>query len=379
MPRRVDPDFAHQIMLDAGAQPLTPFPGTQLPWRSLCLDCGDIVTPRYNDVRRGNGVCFGRCRAARISAALRRDAGDATSVMLQHGWEPVAPYPGAGKAWKCRCIGCASIKDKRLSHVQEGRGSCTVCSGKEVTGKSACAVLHGVGLTPLVPYPGSQLAWLSRCDAAGHIVAPTYAKVKYRGDGCYHCRGRKISARLRLSESDARASMLSAGLDPLDPYPGSVEVPWRARCLTCASVVAPRLHGIRGGQGGCRYCATHGLDPSRPAYVYLVEHPDFGALKVGIATSPDRLKTHVRGGWQSVAVWDTDDGHQARAVEVAAISWMRSRGAPPLSRMEMPYGGHTETASTADVAVQEMRALISGFIAAAQSASATRQLSTRQG
>ena len=57
----------------------------------------------------------------------------------------------------------------------------------------------------------------------------------------------------RISNADAAAEMISAGLEPLESYPGAV-IPWRCRCTTCGREVTPRFNGIRNGQGGCRHC-----------------------------------------------------------------------------------------------------------------------------
>jgi len=43
------------------------------------------------------------------------------------------------------------------------------------------------------------------------------------------------------------------GVTPLEPYPGS-QNPWRCKCNTCGVIVAPRLAGVRAGQGACIHC-----------------------------------------------------------------------------------------------------------------------------
>jgi DNA-directed RNA polymerase subunit RPC12/RpoP len=51
----------------------------------------------------------------------------------------------------------------------------------------------------------------------------------------------------------AVAEMRAAGVEPLEPYPGTHNS-WRCRCLACGNEVEPRLTSIRSGQGACRYC-----------------------------------------------------------------------------------------------------------------------------
>ncbi len=251
MPRRVTEDNAVEAMLSRGTRPIEPFPGTQLPWKCRCLTCNEVSAPRYNDVvNKGTGVCSKTCRSRKIAAKLIRDGAKAAAVMLAWGWEPLADYPGAGKAWPSRCVHCGVLKPKRLAHVQKGRGGCTNCAGRDVTDERARKLMVEADLEPLVGYPGSLRPWLSRCLRCGHVGMPTYAKVRARGHQCWSCRSQRIASALRLNDEEALSSMLEKALEPLAPYPGSTELPWRARCTNCETVLdpGPTLHNIRGTQ-----------------------------------------------------------------------------------------------------------------------------------
>lgn len=57
----------------------------------------------------------------------------------------------------------------------------------------------------------------------------------------------------KLSESEATAIMLAAGLQPQVHYPGASK-PWPCRCLTCGEQGAPRLANVRLRGRGCRAC-----------------------------------------------------------------------------------------------------------------------------
>lgn len=155
MARRIAEEGAVKAMLERGAQPLEPFPGTQKPWRCRCLTCGEESSPRYNDaINKGTGVCNRTCRSKKIAAALARDGAEAVSVMIRNGWEPIEDYPGAGKPWSSKCLECGAIKRKRLSQVQMGAAGCTNCAGRDVDDESARKVMLAAGLEPLVDYPG---------------------------------------------------------------------------------------------------------------------------------------------------------------------------------------------------------------------------------
>jgi predicted GIY-YIG superfamily endonuclease len=216
-------------------------------------------------------------------------------------------------------------------------------------------------LTPLVDYPGSLRPWLCCCARCGHVGTPTYAKVRVRGHQCWSCRSGKIAEALRLDDGEAIASMVEKALDPLVPYPGSTELPWKARCMNCEAVLdpGPTLHNIRGTQGGCPTCAERGIDPAKPGYLYLVAHDGHRSLKWGIANIEHRLTQHLSQGWTHVARWNFDRTGDAWAFERQIKAWVRGQGIPrALAADQMKYRGHTETASLADISTARLREYI---------------------
>jgi hypothetical protein len=93
---RLDADEAETAMREAGVEPLDPYPGAGSPWRCMCGTCGTEVTPRYDDVRGGHAGCKWCARQA-AAAGLRLDHETAAVLMIEHGLEPLEPYPGAGR------------------------------------------------------------------------------------------------------------------------------------------------------------------------------------------------------------------------------------------------------------------------------------------
>jgi DNA-directed RNA polymerase subunit RPC12/RpoP len=59
--------------------------------------------------------------------------------------------------------------------------------------------------------------------------------------------------------------MRAAGLEPLDPYPGTGK-PWRSRCVTCQRDVSPTLASVKRG-AGCKYCAGKAVVPEEAVQV----------------------------------------------------------------------------------------------------------------
>lgn len=54
---------------------------------------------------------------------------EAASALRACGFEPLEPFPGAGKPWRARCDGC---KQERAPRWSRGKTpGCGVCAGNE--------------------------------------------------------------------------------------------------------------------------------------------------------------------------------------------------------------------------------------------------------
>lgn len=351
-------DEAVSRALAAGAQPLEPYPGSALKkWRMRCLTCGEICSPRLNALST-QGPCSA-CGLRRSSEGRRKFADRATlpggpasasEAAKAANFEPLEPYPGrTDRPWRCRCLVCGQASKPRLSTMLMGHA----------------------------------------CGACGTVR----------------------SAELRrLSDQEARSRLEAAGATPLEPYPGSTNSPWRARCNSCEKEISPRLGGLskqgacvycagkkvdvgeaydvarlRGvkplgdfegshqrwlvqceacdhtwfstykrlsGGHGCPQCADHGFKPGEPALIYLIRQERLGVLKIGITSvDSNRLSHHERHGWTVVATKSFSNGSEAEERENSVLSyWREDCGAgPALSKWEMRQGGHTETVLEASV------------------------------
>ncbi|MGW7786073.1 hypothetical protein [Streptomyces tricolor] len=280
-------------------------------------------------MNKGSGACRGACRSRKIAGKLMLDPIKAAATMEQHGWLPLEPYPGAGKPWQCRCAQCATVKTKRLTHVRNGRAGCRHCAGQTFTAAAAADTMTAAGLSPLTPYPGQQLRpWLARCQNCGHLSTPTLASVRLRGHQCWACKATHFPTRRRLDEQQAVACMLTHGLQPLGPYPGRADAPWRSRCTTCDSASAPVPGALPGHHRACPVCAQQGISPSEPGDLYLVVHDDLGALAWGVAQA-GRRRLHPRRAWRPLARWRLPAAQDAWAFGRYFKQQIRSNGCPP--------------------------------------------------
>lgn len=180
-----------------------------------------------------------------------------------------------------------------------------------------------------------------------------------RGRPCYSCRSVNLSRALRLTDEEAAASMVERSLEPLEQYPGGVEIPWRSRCMLGETVLSPgpTLHNIRSGQGGCPTCAERRINLAKPGYLNIVEHDEYVALKWGIANIDQRISRHVAQGWRPCCLLEFDLKRDAWEFERQVKSWVRNPGFPAaVSAAQMKYRGHTETVLTNDVSIMELQA-----------------------
>lgn len=176
------------------------------------------------------------------------------------GAEPLEPYPGRQTPWRCRCNTCGSVITPRLGNaLKEGRGPCVHC-GRIKQADAHRKVEQDVRDALRVGGVEPMEPYPGRLDRPWRSV-------------CLRC-GRTVTPRPAvvihrgsdpciycsgglLAEEDAVQTMREAGLEPIDSFPGA-RPPWRCRCVRCGREVTPRLYSIKKGNGGCKFCAGVG-------------------------------------------------------------------------------------------------------------------------
>lgn len=135
--------------------------------------------------------------------------------------EPLEPYPGRHKPWRCIHVDCGREVAPRYGSLAAGNGGCGYCAGTKVDIEEALQMMRSVGLEPLVDFPGSAQPWPSRCTTCGAEMTSRYSDIKNgKTSGCTKCSG------WEPDPDEIVKRMQAAGLEPLEPYPGS-KAPWR--------------------------------------------------------------------------------------------------------------------------------------------------------
>ncbi|MDD9376489.1 hypothetical protein M8Z33_07350 [Streptomyces sp. ZAF1911] len=296
----------------------------------------------------------------------------ATAVVLPAGYEPLEPYPGAKKRWRCRHVPCGQVVGALLDKIKQGTGACPPCgvaasaAGRRVDAEEAREVMLARLLEPLDEYPGTNHPWRSRHLLCGREIRPRLMHIRQGRVGCLECGFASNKTKQLGDPVQAAADMREAGHEPLEVYPGAAH-PWRCVHQPCGRTVRPRLHHIRSGQGGCSNCAAHGFNTAAPAVLYVLHHPVLVAVKAGITWSEsDRIERFEKRGWLRIRVWPYAIGREAKAVERAVHKHLRDKLGlgPHLDPSAMgAVGGWTETYDAELVPVLELVRLVEAEVA----------------
>jgi hypothetical protein len=337
---------AREIFSLSNLLPLVPFPGTTVDkWLSIHLPCGSEVQPSLKKVLSGQIGCK-TCQYNDMRIDDPADLFDSLEI------SPLTKFETTAKAMKFKCDRCGNIFSAHLHNLGGKRRGCRPCAiddYKRVPEMEVHNTLRSAGvlaLEALQPDLTRKLKVLCLTCDNEFKVSPVLLRDKRRtGNGCPTCQGRKTSERLRLSESDAIASLRKQNIEPLETYPGLTTLPWLCRCLKCDSELVIKLTSVRQGSG-CRYCNITGMQRTDAALVYLITNPLLLAAKIGIAkVGSDRIQEHVRNGWEVNHLWSEINVEVAYEIEKNVLAAWRDSGIPVAVLPEdMPQKGHTETA-----------------------------------
>ena len=330
-----------------------------------------MVTPTLASVRNGRSGCR-HCGKRRAAESHKIAEADAIQQMMKLNATPLDPYPGSHYPWKCRCDICGAVNTPRLRDARRWKSACKSCGYRRTAKKimiseaTAIELMKAAGATPIDPYPGSMRKWKCSCDRCGKTVSPLLNSIQKGQGPCSYCAVEVGAETRRLPAVEAIKTMQEIGeATPLEPYPGSMRI-WRCRCNKCGNEITPRLAQVRNRNGhACKFCAEYGFDRKAPAVLYVVEHPQFESLKVGVMNeSSSRLKHFARSGWMVVDTYSIASGAVAEEIEDRIFAKLKSagidRGFVPSELM--PYSGHSETIAMGDISKKDLRTPVRGEV-----------------
>jgi len=160
--------------------PLIKYPGSQQPWKSQCLKCHKVSSPRYSHVVQRGHCCKFCAPNSKISKK------DAFAQFRKQGFTPVGTYSNAKIPVLVICKKCKQKIFKSYSNLMQSTG-CVICAGKLPLDKSmAKKFMLDNGFKTLEEFHTVNSPWKSRCITCNKVSSPSYASVK-QGKGCRHC------------------------------------------------------------------------------------------------------------------------------------------------------------------------------------------------
>ncbi len=171
---------------------------------------------------------------------------DAKALFIKNNLEPLVPFPGTQKPWKSKCLVTGKTVSPTYGKVRDFGHRCIYCSRGVVESNQAEEIMTKAGFTPLVTFPGTNKPWKSKCSTCNKITSPTFWNVS-KGTGCKFCSGRAVEP------IDAINSMKKRGLETLEAFPGATKG-WSVRCYTCKREFKAVFHSLS-TTNGCKYCS----------------------------------------------------------------------------------------------------------------------------
>jgi hypothetical protein len=333
-------DKAFKFFRSKGLEPKEKFKGPHHPWKSVHIECGRTVSPRWSNVQQGHGVCE-YCTGKKV------DMSEVKKLLKSLELKPLVPYPGNKVGWKCLHLTCGKEVSPTYGGIRSGQGPCIYCAGLYVDKSDAKKLFLKNELKPLIDYPGASKPWLSIHLPCGNKVSPTYGYIRTGGKGCRHCAGTAP-----IPENVALELFKSRGFTPLVSYK-SAKLPWKSKHNVCGKTVSPTYGSIKAGSG-CKYCQIGGINLLAPAYVYLITNTSLNSHKIGIGgfdSSMDRLDKHIKQGWKTFNKMDLDTAEEAFEIEQGVLNWLRNdlNLQQYLLPEQMPQRGHTETVDASEI------------------------------
>ncbi len=318
-----------------------------------CLVCGYQGACSANSIRTGRG-CF-KCGKARGGVKARVPLKEVIAEFAKYELKVMGDYKSTASPVDCLCLKCDRLVQKSYATLVKGKNGCPFCSEDKVDPADAIASIRRRGFEPLVPFPGPKKPWRCICVVCNRESTPTHVGKSQQGSSCAFC------SKNRVDPEEAVAYMISQGIEPLENYPGSTKK-WRCRCIKCSREINTMYNTVKNGSG-CKYCAIQGMDFNSPAFIYLISHPEFDALKIGIGSQELRIRQHTSLGWVLVKRWNFKTGYKASEIEEKVLDHLRNELGLNhyLTKEQMPQKGHTETFGLDDIDVITVRKMVDTY------------------
>lgn len=218
MPRKVNPDEAIALMLEAGVRPLEPYPGAKVGWKVECMTCGSEGRPWYSSVKNGTGGC--NVCAKRATAARQRQRGFETAVseLGNAGWRLLTTqddYLNAKASVKVECMACGRARTGASFDLKSANCECRQSARRplNVEFPKLADQLHpsknaSIPLQKIGSGMRKNVWWIC---SKGHEYEASPAN-RVRGSGCTFCAGQAVLT--GFNDLESRSPAIAAQWHP---------------------------------------------------------------------------------------------------------------------------------------------------------------------
>jgi hypothetical protein len=234
-------------------------------------------------------------------------------------------------SWKCTAYGHEWVTSI-AKRSREGTG-CPVCSNQIVlAGFNDLQTTHPdlaaeAMFDPTTISVGSNKKMPWQCAAFGHEWKATVSdRSGLNETGCPICSNRKVLVGFNDLQTTHPDLAMEAVFDPTTIVAGSnKKMPWKcaAQGHKWKAVVTSRSGTAK---SGCPVCVIGGFNPGIPAWLYLMRHPEWFLVQIGITNHiDDRLKKHASNGWEVLDIRGPMDGVLTQEWEASILRWLSFR------------------------------------------------------
>ena len=248
-------------------------------------------------------------------------------------WDTSSVTSGSMEKREWRCPLGHNYFSLVRDRAQRGTG-CTTCAGKNVViGFNDLASTHpylaqqAIGWDPTKVSAGSNVKLRWKCEL-GHEWISVVTNRTRENSGCPYCKNKTLLTGFNdLATLRPDLAKEAIGWDPSQVVSGSGKrLQWK--CEEGHQWKAAVVSRTSGHNTGCPSCAKSGFNPNENGFLYLLCHPDWEMLQIGITNVPDiRLAIHRRNGWDLIELRGPMDGLIAREWETSILQMLKRREA----------------------------------------------------
>jgi hypothetical protein len=282
------------------------------------------------------------------------------------GWDPSTVIAGSDKVrtWKCKN---GHTYPTKIHSKLKNKESCPYCLNRKLyKGFNDLNTTHPeISLEAFKWDPSEYIyssptkkSWICKMN---HVYDATIISRTHMKSGCAYCSNKKVLSGFNdIATTHPELAKQARGWDP------SKYIARSNKILTWECDVGHIWKASPGNRNalkyptGCPTCSLTGFDPNKDALLYLLYHPEWQMLKIGITNSPERrINKHMNSQWDVIETRGPMKGELARSWEASILSMLRANGADlSNSKIAGKFDGYSESWSKSTFPVNSIKELM---------------------